>query len=213
MQESTSRQKILKNIRLAMLRESPGWQPGNAPSHKGYQASYDDASVVFAGEFQKAGGIFVYCDSMEDMKNGLVTLIRSKSPGKGFIKQTDATFLELEDFPAAEEDPDAAAYSITRCYALISETGSILYASSSPKNHRLISRPHLHIVVGFTSQIMTTTEKALQMMKTQNKGRLPAFTTLITGPSRTADIEKTLIYGAHGPKELYLFLIDDISTV
>lgn len=39
---------------------------------------------------------------------------------------------------------------------------------------------------------------------------MPSMVTLITGPSRTADIEKTLVMGAHGPKELYVFLLEDI---
>jgi len=46
-------------------------------------------------------------------------------------------------------------------------------------------------------------------MKRKYKDEYPSMISLITGPSRTADIEKTLIIGAHGPKEVYVFLIDD----
>ena len=42
--------------------------------------------------------------------------------------------------------------------------------------------------------------------------KLPSMISTITGPSRTADIEKTLVLGAHGPKELYVFLIDDLVS-
>ena len=41
------------------------------------------------------------------------------------------------------------------------------------------------------------------------KTRLPSQITLITGPSRTADIEKTLVLGAHGPKELHVFILNN----
>jgi L-lactate dehydrogenase complex protein LldG len=42
--------------------------------------------------------------------------------------------------------------------------------------------------------------------------KLPSMISMITGASRTADIEKTLVMGAHGPKELVLFLIDDVPS-
>ncbi|MCK5078809.1 MAG: LUD domain-containing protein, partial [Bacteroidales bacterium] len=50
---------------------------------------------------------------------------------------------------------------------------------------------------------------ALKGMKEKYGQDLPSMISLITGPSRTADIEKTLVMGAHGPRELYVFLVDD----
>jgi L-lactate dehydrogenase complex protein LldG len=47
------------------------------------------------------------------------------------------------------------------------------------------------------------------MVQTKYPTLLPSMINMITGPSRTADIEKTLVLGAHGPKELMLFLIED----
>jgi L-lactate dehydrogenase complex protein LldG len=48
----------------------------------------------------------------------------------------------------------------------------------------------------------------LQLIKTKYGANLPSLITLATGPSRTADIEKTLVVGVHGPKEVFCFLID-----
>jgi L-lactate dehydrogenase complex protein LldG len=71
--------------------------------------------------------------------------------------------------------------------------------------------PPVHIVIGYSSQIVMHVKDALNGMKLRYP-KLPSLITTITGPSRTADIEKTLILGAHGPKELYVFLLDkDIS--
>lgn len=52
---------------------------------------------------------------------------------------------------------------------------------------------------------------ALRELKNKYNDQLPSMTTIITGPSRSADIEKILTTGAHGAKELYLFLIDDME--
>ena len=51
-------------------------------------------------------------------------------------------------------------------------------------------------------------KEALQLIKEKYQGTIPSMITFATGPSRTADIEKTLVVGVHGPKEVYLFLID-----
>ena len=50
-----------------------------------------------------------------------------------------------------------------------------------------------------------------KLIKNKYGTQIPSMISTITGPSRTADIEKTLVLGAHGPKELFVFLIDDFS--
>jgi L-lactate dehydrogenase complex protein LldG len=49
-------------------------------------------------------------------------------------------------------------------------------------------------------------------MNEKYQGQLPSLMSVVAGPSRTADIEKTLVLGAHGPRELFLFLIDDTQA-
>ncbi|HET6989880.1 MAG TPA: LUD domain-containing protein, partial [Bacteroidia bacterium] len=49
-------------------------------------------------------------------------------------------------------------------------------------------------------------------VKAKYENQMPSMVSVITGPSRTADIEKTLIQGAHGPKEIYVFMIDDLPS-
>jgi L-lactate dehydrogenase complex protein LldG len=49
-------------------------------------------------------------------------------------------------------------------------------------------------------------------MKDKYGQQLPSVISLATGPSRTADIEKTLVVGVHGPKEVYLFLVEDLPS-
>jgi L-lactate dehydrogenase complex protein LldG len=66
----------------------------------------------------------------------------------------------------------------------------------------------IHICIAFASQLVYDIRDGLDMLMTKYKGKIPSFITLATGPSRTADIEKTLVVGVHGPKEVYVFLVD-----
>ena len=68
----------------------------------------------------------------------------------------------------------------------------------------------VHIVFAYTSQMVADIKDALKGIKTKYP-QLPSMFTFISGPSRTADIEKTLVLGAHGPKDMYVFLIDDLG--
>jgi L-lactate dehydrogenase complex protein LldG len=67
----------------------------------------------------------------------------------------------------------------------------------------------IHICIGYTRQLVYDTKDALIQIKNRYGDRLPSLISFATGPSRTADIEKTLVVGVHGPKEVYCFLVDE----
>ena len=66
----------------------------------------------------------------------------------------------------------------------------------------------VHICIAHNSQLLFDVKDALSFLKAKYENNFPSFVTLATGPSRTADIEKTLVTGVHGPKEVYCFLIE-----
>ena len=66
----------------------------------------------------------------------------------------------------------------------------------------------IHICIAYSNQLMYDVKDALQYVKSKYNNALPSLITFATGPSRTADIEKTLVVGVHGPKEVYLFLVE-----
>ena len=73
---------------------------------------------------------------------------------------------------------------------------------------RLSIYPPVHIVLAYTSQLVPDLKDAFALLKSKYGNQIPSMITNVTGPSRTADIEKTLVLGAHGPKELFVFLLD-----
>ena len=84
-----------------------------------------------------------------------------------------------------------------------------MVSSAHASGRRMNVLPEFHLVYARASQLVPDLKDALLGMKKRYGQDLPSMINLITGPSRTADIEKTLVMGAHGPKELYVFLVDD----
>jgi L-lactate dehydrogenase complex protein LldG len=119
------------------------------------------------------------------------------------------TLLTLSDGPARPAD----AVSLTTAFAGIAETGTLMLCSGPEGPTTLNFLPETHIVVLRTSQIVGPYEDAWDRLR-QARGAagLPRTVNLITGPSRTADIEQTIQLGAHGPRRLCIFLVDDGDT-
>ncbi len=209
MQESTARQKVLKNIRNALISDAGNAFAEFAPIDINTErAENETPDILFARSFTATGGHFVFCDSYDELADSLEHLLANRKKDEVFfrVKHPEKFGLEFPANPSAI--PDNAITGITDCDALVASTGSILFSSCSSRDHLICARPDEHVVLACSSQIlynMSQLSTALSVDK-----RPEAYTTLITGPSRTADIEKTIVMGMHGPKKLYLFLLDDL---
>ncbi len=102
------------------------------------------------------------------------------------------------------EKCDAA---ITGCDCLVAQSGSVLVTTQSAGGRALSVLPPHHIVIAQRSQMVPDMATALQLARTRYAPDWPSFLSFITGPSRTGDIERILVLGAHGPKKLTIFLV------
>jgi L-lactate dehydrogenase complex protein LldG len=102
------------------------------------------------------------------------------------------------------EQCDAA---ITSCDALVAQTGSVLITTASAGGRALSVLPPHHMVIARRDQIVPDLAQALQLAHKLYAPNWPSFLSFITGPSRTGDIERILVLGAHGPKKLTIFLL------
>lgn len=105
------------------------------------------------------------------------------------------------------ELPKKIEVGITSCEFLIAHTGSVMVSSAQAGGRQMFVYPPVHVVIASKNQIVPYLEDAYSEIQEKYRKNLPSQITIITGPSRTADIEKTLILGAHGPKELHVFLV------
>jgi L-lactate dehydrogenase complex protein LldG len=102
------------------------------------------------------------------------------------------------------EQCDAA---VTACDALVAQTGSVLVSSLSAGGRALSVLPPHHVVIAHRDQVVGDLATALQLARKRYAPHWPSFLSFISGPSRTGDIERILVLGAHGPKKLTIFLL------
>jgi len=110
--------------------------------------------------------------------------------------------------PFESDEPSLAGLNvgITSCEFLVARLGSIMV--SSKNSRRLNVYPETHVVIAYVDQLVEDLKDAFESLHSKYSGKIPSMVSVITGPSRTADIEKTLVMGAHGPRELFLILIE-----
>ncbi len=212
MDESTTKEKILKRVRDALLskKDNPFVNVDfQSPVFHGLE---EEKEVVFARKLMEMGGTFVYCENEKDLGEKLQALLEQKK-WKNYYALDKKLQLLLQSLNIPFEDnPDkfnGLKAGITRCEFLIARFGSVLVSSGLDSGRRMFVFPESHIVVGYTSQVVEELTEALSGMRKRYLEDFPSQMTVITGPSRTADIEKTLVMGAHGPRELYVFVVDD----
>lgn len=96
--------------------------------------------------------------------------------------------------------------AITGCHAGLADTGSLVVIPGTEEPRLMTLAPPLHIAVLPVSRLFSSW---YQLITEEDwTGPMPTNTLLISGPSKTADIEQTLVYGAHGPKALTVFLVE-----
>jgi L-lactate dehydrogenase complex protein LldG len=134
---------------------------------------------------------------------GWKKIISREGPLRALLQQEG-----FNSFSDAElGDCDAA---ITSCETLIARTGSIVMSTggANPSGRTVSVYAPVHICIAYSDQLVYDIRDGLVALKEKYQQQLPSLITFATGPSRTADIEKTLVVGVHGPREVYLFLVD-----
>ena len=208
---SSSKERILTRIRTALVRKDPMPFPGEDLEGNVYSKSEESGAVLFVERFQAVGGNFIYSESAEEAVDILKALVAEKK-----WRNLHCWDPELQDVFAHTDFRecrigtilDKADAGITRCEALIARTGSILLSSKLSGGRTLPIFPPVQIVFAEAEQVVNDIDEGIAMIRRKYRGEMPSMINLATGPSRTADIEKTLVLGAHGPGEVYVFLID-----
>lgn len=214
---SKAKENILRRVREALIQDSvpkpfPEIENGQAPQQYA-PMSQDTPEETFAFEFSKAGGQFIFCNDEKDFAQQLQLLAEAKAWKEVVCARPEMlsalvnqglNFVRAINFRHADTDA-----CITDCEAAIARTGSLLFSSRQSFGRTAPIYFPVHITVVYAHNIVADIDIALQMM--QNKygiSNMPSMINLNTGPSRTADIEKTLVTGVHGPKEVFCFFIN-----
>jgi len=107
----------------------------------------------------------------------------------------------------AVDDLEGCDAGLTECETLVAQTGSVLVSAPGSGGRALSILPPHHVVLARRNQMVPDLSAALQRVQEKFKGKFPSFMSFISGPSRTGDIERILVLGAHGPKKLTILLL------
>jgi L-lactate dehydrogenase complex protein LldG len=207
---TTSKEKLLKKIRKALLEKRENPYP-NLEDLYHYPPAEDLPEVIFAEQFTAISGQFVFCEDQVQFIENLLELAEHRKWRKIYCWEPALQeVLKQFEYPFFETDRDfeQADVGFTLCEALIARNGSVLLSNAGMAGRRLSIYPPVHIVLAYTSQIVLDLKDGFKLIKNKYGDDLPSMITNVTGPSRTADIEKTLVLGAHGPRELFVFLLE-----
>ncbi len=213
MEESTSREKVLKAVRDALVNPMEPPYTNEENIHHVYSAPESEfLEISFAEAISRVNGNFVFNTDEEEFAENLKTFLETREIDSFHCYEPDIQKILNDNgifcFNARDEFKDCHA-GITSCEFLIARLGSIMVSSRLASGRKGFIYPPVHIVLAYRHQLVFDIKDAFaELRKKYSDTEYPSMISLITGPSRTADIEKTLVMGAHGPEELYVFFID-----
>ena len=227
----SERENILGRVRQALLQSAPkpGAHGGPASSSEGLPSVADHRRVLPAvGEslearlalFQKNAAElkaeFHLVNDLDDLTSQLMQLREAEQWRKMATHQGELTdpvcralALPVIRTDAAYDvnDLESCDVGISQCDALVAQTGSVLITSRSAGGRALSVLPPHHVVLARRDQLLAGLPEAFALVKTKYGANYPSLISFITGPSRTGDIERILVLGAHGPKKLTIFCL------
>lgn len=210
MQVSAAKENILRKIRKALTQTTPLPFPASEGTASVFNPGKQELEIEFGEQFSRLLGKFVYCADVEELESQLTTVISHNKWDKLFFKEDEmkSVFSSSLFGKPSYADLATADAAITTCEALVARTGSIIMSSAQKSGRTTSVYAEVHVCIAFTDQLVYDVKDGLQLIRERYAGRLPSLVTFATGPSRTADIEKTLVVGVHGPREVYVFLVE-----
>ncbi len=215
MNVSNPKENILKKIRKALSESTPIPFPLSEGNSMVFNPQSVELDVQFAEEFSKLQGKFVFCMDEPEMIARLLHLLKANQWTKVYC--TEKNLQKLFTIGSFSLDPEQTLkdcdVSITSCESLVARTGTVVMSAAQANGRTASVYAPVHICIAYSNQLVYDLRDALQNIKDKYVDALPSLITFASGPSRTADIEKTLVVGVHGPKEVYVFLVDEPVAV
>ncbi len=201
----TGRNGMTTEVELAAVREHIARRvSGPLPS-----IAFEDPLVRFISESERLKSSVARVDRLQDVPLATAAYLRQNGLKTAVVGWPSLSTLDWKGSNVEYNNrlADAAdMVGVTDCFCAIGETGTLLLLSSptTPKLHALL--PETHICVVSASRIVATMEDAFGLLRAE-RGQLPRSTFFVSGPSRTADIEQTIVIGAHGPYRVHVLIV------
>ena len=139
-------------------------------------------------------------------KEGWRAIASHHHPLTDGLLESSPSVIWTDDEPGVDA-LEASSVGVTACEALIAQTGSVLVTSRGCGGRALSVLPPHHLVIATRDQLLRDMLDGFDLLRDRYGDTLPGFISFITGASRTGDIERILVLGAHGPKTLTIWIV------
>ena len=206
-----AREKILKRLKQASNRrgkielKQPDWETSV------YLEQGKDLAKNFQTNLELVAGKVIRTKNLESATDEIKKLLAEPEDEKPFCfdPKLKKAFQNKINFTSQTEDFENLQVGITPCEFLVAHLGSVMVSSGGTSGRKLYVFPETHLVIAHEKQLVNHLDDAIGKLQQKYKDKLPSMITNITGPSRTADIEKTLVMGMHGPRKLFVLLCQE----
>jgi L-lactate dehydrogenase complex protein LldG len=217
---STDRDRMLATIRAGVSRSPTKGAPKPGPlvPQRGQQTGRALVDL-FRKQAEAASATVVEVARPEDVPAAVAEYLRGRNlpPQIRLAPDPRVNALDWKSQPLLETSTGASdghdTTSVTPVLAGVAETGTLMVHSGDATPNTLHFLPETHIAVVYADELFGTYEEGWTALRAKmggdlSNGAMPRTVSLVTGPSRSADIGKILLMGAHGPKRLHVILVD-----
>ncbi len=199
--QMSGKEEILSAIRSRKLAVAQRPVPYKAPPTEG------NLPGIFAKKLSAQYADVRMLDSMADVPAAIADILRGRNMAAAVHIPQDSELagLDLPSLEVKREPPGQFDAAVTVAPFAIAETGTLAYPSGQGRPASWHFRPVLEIVILRAANVVAELEDVLRVVNA--KDGLPSTLNLVSGPSRTGDIEQTMELGAHGPKALAVLVI------
>jgi len=219
----SERENIFTRIREALTVKAHAHHGTGLPTtaeHRGVMppvgATMDEQMALFAKNASDLKATFKLVKDASELTVELRTLRDAEkwqrvATHKSHLTEVQAGALGLPtlvtDNGYDKHEMEQCDVGISECDALIAQTGTVLVTSKTAGGRALSCLPPHHVVIARREQLVADLPAAFALVKQKHGANYPSMISFITGPSRTGDIERILVLGAHGPKKLTIFCL------
>ena len=209
MEDSTARKNILNKISQALSNSTMMPYPSADIPESFFKSEQESLIALFGRKFTGLLGKFFLFSNATELRAKLDQLIIENKwmhicCDENSLNQLlgDATgpFIPTGNL----YNSDAA---ITGCIHLVAQTGTIVLSSGQSSGRSLPVYTPVHIVIAFAHQLVFDLKESIEKVMLSGAQDFPSSLVFASGPSRTGDIEKTLVVGVHGPGEVYVLML------
>lgn len=203
MEESTSREKILKKVRNALMNKPAKESIANIDfeTEVFYKAD-DEPELIFAQNFTEAGGKFIFCEDNAVLIDNLDFVVKESGWTSGLACEETIIqeLLGIAEVPFADKYTEETPVVVCSCESLIARTGSIMVSSKQGSTKAALLGAKIVVVIAFTNQLVGDMKEALNQVRKKYNGSFPNMLSVITNPINQNETGLT--------QELFVLLIE-----